>query len=117
MNTTVWLIRYTDKHGQARAVAQLHNCVADYRANIDPRATVQAFDAAALLEAGQAAADFSFEAAMHRGDHLTALQAHCQIKHALRIAMCQATAPVDDGIQRGNADLVPAAHATLGTPA
>lgn len=117
MNTTVWLIRYTDKHGQARAVAQLHNCVADYRANIDPRATVQRIDLAKLIEAAQGAADFSFDAAMQRGNYAAALQQFCVIKHALRAALSEPlhaeSAPVNDGILRGNADLVPAAHTTL----
>lgn len=117
MNTTVWLIRYTDARGQQRAVAQLHNCVADYRANVDPRATVLQFDAAALVNAAQAAADFSFETALQAGDYTAALGQHCEIKRNLRTAMGQVSAGVDDGIQRGNADLVPAAHTTLGTPA
>lgn len=119
MNTTVWLIRYTDARGQQRAVAQLHNCVADYRANVDPRATVQAMDVAALADAAQAAADFSFEAALnkHAGNTAATLHDHCAIKLALRQALGHATPAPDDGIQRGNADLVPAQHATLGTPA
>lgn len=117
MSSTVWLIRYTDRHGQPRAVAQLHNCVADYRTHIDQHATAQSFDAAALTGAAQAAADFSFEAAMQRGNYASALQEHCHIKRDLRLALGQASAAVDDGIQRGNADLVPAQHATQGTPA
>lgn len=117
MNTEVWLIRYTDRYGRPQAVVQLHNCVADYRAAVDPRATVQRIDVAALAQAAQAAADFSFEAAMQAGNYGTAIQQHCHHRQALREAMglapAAATPPADDGILRGNADLVPAAHATF----
>ncbi len=117
MMGTVYLIRYTDAHGRKGEVAQLHNNVQAYRTNIDPHATVQRIDLPALIEAAQAVADFSFDAAMQRGNYAAALQQFCVIKHALRAALSEPlhaeTAPVNDGILRGNADLVPAAHTTL----
>lgn len=76
MSSIVYLIRFRDNYGRHHAVAQLHNNVDTYRQHIDPTATVQCVDVAALVGP-----------------------------------------PTDiDNIQRGNADLVPAAHATLYHP-
>lgn len=76
MSSIVYLIRYRDQYGMHHAVAQLHDNVSTYRRHIDPTATVQRVDVAALVDP------------------------------PTRI----------DNIQRGNADLVPAAHATLHHP-
>ncbi len=119
MNADVWLIRFTGRNGQPAAVVHTHNCVADYRANVDRRATAQRIDLAALVAAAEAAANFSFEAAMQAGNYGTAIQQHCHHRRALREAMGQQqhpeAPPADDGILRGNEDLVPAHHTTLST--
>lgn len=73
MSAIVYLIRFRDQYGRHHAVAQLHNNVDTYRRNIDPTATVQCVDVAALVGPPT---------------HI-------------------------DNIQRGNADLVPAAYTTL----
>jgi hypothetical protein len=54
-NTTVWLIRYARPNGgDQRAVACLHNAIADYR-DIDPDATTTTIDCAAVEELVEAA--------------------------------------------------------------
>ena len=48
MNTTVWLISFTDLGEKVQKV-HTHNCIADFRL-LDPSATVQAIDCAAVAE-------------------------------------------------------------------
>lgn len=112
MNAEVWLIRFTDRNGLPQAVAHMHNCIADYRGGIDPHATAQRIDVAALAQAAQAAAEFDIAATLQRGDHSAAIHQYALHQSALRAAMDPAPAP-PDGILRGNADLVPTTHATL----
>lgn len=117
MTATVWVIRYTDRAGRAHTVAQLHNCVADYRANIDPRATAQEIDLPTLLEAAQQAAEFSLHASQQAGGYAATLMEYRGIKHRLRKALgnvhTPGMPPVKDDILRGNADLSPSQHASL----
>lgn len=61
MNTIVWLIRYTF-NGKNRSVAHTHNAIEDYR-GLDPAATVQQFDAAAVTELLAAAREAQQDAA------------------------------------------------------
>jgi hypothetical protein len=47
MNTLVWLITFQPRDGMAQSHVYMHNCIADYRL-IDPDATVQQIDCAAV---------------------------------------------------------------------
>lgn len=49
MNTTVWLITFTGKHGATEQVVHTHNALADYKA-MYPDAVAQPCDVAAVAE-------------------------------------------------------------------
>ncbi|KZC17046.1 hypothetical protein RHOFW510R12_01370 [Rhodanobacter sp. FW510-R12] len=54
MNTTAWLISFTGSDGVKVQKVHTHNCIADFR-TIDPNATAQAIDCAAVAELIEAA--------------------------------------------------------------
>lgn len=49
MNTSIWLIRFTDSAGQSCAAAYASNAIADFR-DVDPAATAEKLDVLALAD-------------------------------------------------------------------
>lgn len=108
MNTRAWLISFKAANGRQQQVAHLHNSIADYRASVDPNATVAVIDVAAVENLIQTILTSSFTASPANEARIHA--AISCIRHGL-------PEHADGNVLKGNADLVPAKHASLGDPA
>jgi hypothetical protein len=60
MNTTVWLISFTDSNNKRTQTVHTHNCVADFRV-IDKNATAQEIDCAIVAELVEAVREYRAE--------------------------------------------------------